>query len=250
MGETAGVQHARRECPCGGAAEGSTCPECGWPIDTRKPRRLILPVTLVPGAMLLLAIASIAIPYAVMPTQPPAAAAGETLPPSPSRSGVDEPAELILPRVDGMTEIEPYPEHVDGLNLQETAALDEEAFEYRRRLLEDLEFRRGAIRWWLVPEQRVLSVNVLEFADTEGAKAYMNDVALSVASDATVKPVWVPAPAAVAYGYDIPAEQSYGYQAYFDKSNRVYRVSMVNLDGKPGNEELLADVVEQQYVNG
>lgn len=250
MGDVATAGFDRRRCACGTPVDGATCSGCGWPVDSRKPHRLILPLTLVPLAALLLGVASIAIPYAVMPMNPAVAGAGEVLPPSAPQPDVDHPAELLVTDVSGMQEFEPYPEHADGLTLDEAAALDEETAPQQRERLEELAFVEGAIRWWLIPEERVLYVSVLEFSEDSAAPEYVSDAALGAASDATVVPIAVPAPGAVAYGYDVAGDNSYGYEVLFSKGRRAYRVVMVNLDGEPGHEDLLSDVVAEQYTNG
>lgn len=250
MGESEATDAGKHRCPCGSAAEGPACAACGWPVETRRPRRLVLPIVLVPLAALLLGIVAIAIPYLVMPTTPAAAVAGALLPRTDPHPAVRDPADLIVQDVAGMETFEPYPEHVDGLTLQEAAYLNEARPDQELTLLEDLKFSTGAIRWWLVPEERLAYVSVFEFADARGADAYATETALAYASDATVTPVWVAAPGAAAYGYSIPDDGWYGYSVHFAKGRRVYSIVMLNLDGRPGNEDLLRDLVREQYVNG
>ena len=236
-------------CPCGAAVADGQCGKCGWPLRKRASRHLTLPLALVPLIVLLLSGVALAVPYMLATAKSPAPPVDRLaeVPAAPADAETDE---LLVTTVPGMEGIEPYPEHTDGLTVDEAAQLDEAtAAETETRLIE-LGYVRGAIRWWLAPEERVLYVRVAEFVDADGAADSLSDVSMLVATDASVDAVSTTVPGALAYSYAVAGENSYAYDVTFTKGARTYQIIMVNLDGKPGGEDLLRTVAEEQYRRG
>jgi hypothetical protein len=161
---------------------------------------------------------------------------------------VADPAELLISDVPGFLPFDPVPGHEDGLSLAEAADLDEETARERRVQLDELDYQRGAIRWWASQDNRIMYIVVFEFADAEGAAGYAEDFRLRVAVDGSVDSLQVPVPGAVGYGYAVG--KSYGYEVLFTKAHRVYHLVHVNPTRKPTGEETIVDTLTEQYRRG